>query len=93
MGSKLKDSLHNLVLGQASGSLGVHRVAVALIGVPDIRQTKRTTSILISSEFGCGVLARHNMNEWEDVQIAVSASSGSSNSTTPLPRERPLGSY
>jgi hypothetical protein len=93
----LQPCLHDLVLCKTAGSFGaLHRVAAAEIGVFDKRQAKRTATVLVTSELRCkfrvsttdafSALRVH-------LPIAVSAFSAESNSTTPVPRERPLGSY
>lgn len=46
--------LHDLVLRQATSVLGaLHSVAVALVGVFDVRQAKRSATILVAGEFSC----------------------------------------
>lgn len=45
-------SLHDLILGQASMLSTLHGVAISLVTVLDIGETKWPTTILVSSELG-----------------------------------------
>lgn len=84
---------HYLILSQTTCGFRVHGVTIRLIRVSYVRQAERTTSVLIASEFGYRLLAFFESVTYINLQMAVSARSGSSNSTTPLPFERPFGSY
>jgi len=47
--------LHDLILGQAAGVLGaLHRLAVALVRVLDVVETKRSATVLVARELGDG---------------------------------------
>jgi hypothetical protein len=49
----LKIKLHDLILSQAASMLSaLHGIAVALVGVLDVGETKRTTAILVARELG-----------------------------------------
>jgi hypothetical protein len=96
--SKLrKIQLHDLVLGETTGWWDIiHHVALALRGghVLDKSDAERAATILISSELGCERISeRAECKRERFIQMAVSAVSPLSNWTTPVPRERPLGSY
>jgi hypothetical protein len=88
-------TLHDLVLSEtASGLDSLHGLsAVGKVGVADMRQAKRATSILVSREFGCATVRLSLKFGREHIPIEVTASSNFSNWTTPVPRERPLASY
>jgi len=84
--------LHDLVLRQGA-SIGLHVVTVARIRVAHVRQTERTSAVLVASELGCDSVSEKDGGRPRGAPIAVSAFSALSNSTTPEPRDRPLGSY
>ena len=87
---------HDLVLSKALSDLGLHGIGGALkVGVLDERKAERTTAVLVAGELGYGrvSITLHTIKDHVYLQMAVSAFSGVSNSTTPVPRERPLGSY
>ena len=97
---------HDLILGQALRGLGAlhHLRAGTRMHILDKRNSQRTASILVASELGWRgetvsnetrkKKGRHYRTKGTtNSPIAVSASSALSNSTTPVPRERPLGSY
>lgn len=96
---KTCSDLHDLVLRKTSGLCSLHHVHVlrswAGIQVLDKGDAQRATSVLVTGELGCEELAMpfNFFSELWISPIAVSAVSGVSNSTTPVPRERPLGSY
>jgi hypothetical protein len=88
--------LHHLVLSHAS-TICLHSFTSICIRVLDVGEAERPSPVLISSEFSC----EHQLaccyprrgSPINHIPIAVSASSAELNSTTPVPRERPLGSY
>ena len=87
---------HNLVLGQATSMLrSFHSVSIALVRILDISQAKRSAAVLVACElrYKHSISKRLECRPKYNLQIAVSASPAFSNSTTPVPRERPLGSY
>lgn len=51
--------LHDLVLSEAGRSFGAFHcfTAVGEIGVADMGQAKRATSVLVSREFGCAMVS------------------------------------
>lgn len=89
--------LHDLVLGDTASRLGtLHGVygASACIHVLDKSDAERTATVLITGELGyTNVSVCSGRCSLENIPIAVSAVSALSNWTTPVPRERPLGSY
>lgn len=51
---RMTSALHDLVLCQAASVLGtLHDVAVVLVGVLHVRETKRSATILVPCELGC----------------------------------------
>lgn len=88
---------HDLILSKPAGSFGsLHGISVADVGVLDVREAEGATTILIAGELGCEIVSNCQPPKPtvpRSLQIAVSALSAVSNSTTPVPRERPLGSY
>lgn len=93
-------SLHDLVLCETHGHAGLlltlHGIHCRLlVGISDVGQAERATTVLVSGELGCTYCqtsSRLYIAEY-GLLIAVAASSTLPNSTTPVPRERPLGSY
>lgn len=94
--SPLDCPLHNLFLGQACLLLALHHITTILtvVGILDVTKAKWPTTVLIAREFGYKRLVHVTMSwMWVFIQIAVSAFSAVSNRTTPVPLERPFGSY
>lgn len=90
---------HDLVLGDAASRLStLHHVPGTRTGtgvqILDESDAQRATAVLVAGELGCRDVSMDlHWRRREDLPIAVSAVSALSNSTTPVPRERPLGSY
>ena len=99
---RTKTRLHNLVLCQTGWLLAFHHVIVARgagVHVLDESDAEGTAAVLVAGELGWnGVSVGFSGNGFfvgsvVILPIEVSAVSGVSNWTTPVPRERPLGSY
>ena len=87
---------HDLILRQSSSIfLALHCVGTIGAEVFDIGETERTSSVLVSRELGCEkrVSVDLEADMSQHIQMAVSALSAVSNWTTPVPLERPFGSY
>lgn len=89
--------LHDLILRDSRRrfKVALHRVGVtgARVHVFDKGNTQGTTTVLVSREFGYSKSVVYEKGKKRDVQMEVSAVSSLSNWTTPVPRERPFGSY
>lgn len=89
--------LHDLILCQTTGRFGtLHNISTAKVRVLDESEAKGASTILIAGEFSCcavSIFLRQNASSIGNLPIAVSAFSALSNCTTPVPRERPFGSY
>lgn len=95
--------LHDLVLSNA-GWFVTHVPSLAWarrMDISDECDSQRTATVLVTGEFGYRnwsayfflITINNKRSSLLYLQIAVSAVSGLSNSTTPVPRERPLPSY
>lgn len=86
--------LHHLVLSHTS-AFSLHSITSIRVGVFDVGQAKWSSTVLITGEFCYRPTSayRGEIKVWRHLPIAVSASSAELNSTTPVPLERPLGSY
>jgi hypothetical protein len=88
--------LHHLVLSHAR-TFCLHNITSICVCVLDVGEAKRPSAVLITGKFSCNhslaCCCRPTNNPISHIPIAVSASSAALNSTTPVPRERPLGSY
>lgn len=86
--------LHHLLLGNSASCFFAFHGVAANIHVLHKGQAKGSSAILITGKLGCeNVSLEGKLKLTRHVQIAVSAFSALSNCTTPVPRERPLGSY
>jgi hypothetical protein len=74
--------------------LTLHSFVAVDVGVFDVAQSERAAAVHVACELCCEVLAwARRPGVRRHIQMAVSAFSAVSNSTTPDPRDRPPGSY
>ncbi len=90
-----EEMLHNLILCNPSNWLCVlHGVAAIGILIFDKGKAQWPSAVLVTGELICRLSTLHTaIIKRRNILIAVSAFSVVSNCTTPVPRERPLGSY
>ena len=89
--------LHDLVLCDPPSCFGAfHGIATIRVRVFDKRETEGPSAVLVARKFSCTPISPFFLSVGaasNRIPIAVSAFSAVSNWTTPVPRDRPLGSY
>lgn len=94
--TRMAPALHDLVLRDARSCFCTfHGIAAVGVRVLDKCQAERTPAILVACKFRCTTVSAfcHARPMQHHIPMAVSAFSAVSNCTTPVPRDRPFGSY